>query len=140
MTYETLNLQIPVTFSARLQPNLFTWVYPYLEAVGGFNIFNSNLSVTRSSGVDQEADGVNESSASWLYGGGVGLMVKTADIITLPNALQRILIDIRFRYLRSTNVSVPAVELTDTESFRVKSVPVPDPSFVTFNIGIAAQF
>ena len=140
LTYETLNLQIPVTCAARLQPNLFTWVFPYAEVIGGFNVFHSNLSVSRSSGIDQEAEGVNETSASWLYGAGAGIMIKTADVITLPNALQRILIDVRFRYLRSTNVSVPTIELTDTESYRIKSVPVPDPSFVTFNIGIAAQF
>lgn len=145
LSYETLNLQMPVTFSARLQPNLFTWLYPYGEVIGGFMIFNSNLSITRTTGssggtTSVDTEGENETSASWLYGAGAGIMIKTADIITLPNSLQRVLIDVRFRYLRSTNVSIPSVELTDTEEFRITSVPVPDPSFVTFNIGITAQF
>ena len=140
INYETLNLQIPVTFAARLQPNILTWVHPYVEGIGGFMVFNSNLSVDRSSGTTQSSDGLNESSASWVYGAGVGMMVKTADVITLPNALQRILVDVRFRYLRSSDVSIPYIQLNDDDTYVVKSSQIPDPWFVLFNLGITVQF
>ncbi len=140
LSYETLNLQMPVTFSARVQPSLLTWVHPYAEAIGGFMLFNSSLTVDRRSGSGEQSESRNESSASWVYGVGAGLMVKTADIITLPSSLSRILLDVRFRYLRSTDVEIPTIKLRDDGSYFVESAAIPDPAFVLFNIGVAVQF
>lgn len=140
LSYETLNLQMPVTFSARVQPSLFSWVHPYVEGIGGFMVFNSSLTVDRRTGAGEQSESQNETSASWVYGVGAGLMVKTNDIITLPSSLSRVLVDVRFRYLRSTDVEIPTIKLRNDGSYFVESASIPDPAFVLFNIGVAVQF
>ena len=141
LVYSTSNLQLPITIHARIQPDLFNWIFPYVEADVGMMVFSSSLDVTRNP--NTESPSVNndtESSVSWLYGGGAGVMVKFADIITLPNTLQRWLLDVRFRYLWGTDVDVPSITFDEGQNVVRTNARVNDPSFVFFNIGLALQF
>jgi hypothetical protein len=141
LRYSAMNMQMPITTHVRVQPNLFTWVFPYVEGNLGMMVFTSSLDITRNPDSDTpKRDDQSEASVSWLYGGGAGVMVKFADIITLPSTLQRMLLDIRFRYLRGTSVDLPSVKFSDDQTVVRDSAHVPDPSFVFFNIGLAVQF
>jgi opacity protein-like surface antigen len=140
LEYETLNTHLPLNLYLRFQPNLFTWVYPYGELVGGFSVIGSSLNITRSSGSTQNADSRDESGVSWQYGFGAGIMFKVVDIITLPNEHQRVLLDVRFRYLKGSEVDVPVIKLLDDQTFVIQSQPVPEPTLIHFNLGLAVQF
>nr|MBP7093994.1 hypothetical protein [Candidatus Kapabacteria bacterium] len=73
------------------------------------------------------------------YGVGAGFAVKIADVITLPNSLQRTLIDVRMRYLWGTSVEVPLVEPTANQSFAIRNVSVDAPEQIVFQLGIMIQ-
>lgn len=139
--YDIVNLQFPVTAFVRLQPNIETWVHPYVEGVGGVNFLFSWLSIAQRNGRVLNSDSDSEGESPWIYGVGAGLMVKFADIITLPNSLQRILIDVRFRYLRGSSIELPSISINDPgPSYSINRVAVNEPSWVYFNIGITTQF
>lgn len=140
VTYSTQNFTVPLLAFARIQPNLFTWVFPYVEVAGGTTIYSSVLSATRTqSGEEVQSTAETRVSANWTYGVGAGMAFKIMDIITLPNSLQRTLIDVRMRYLWGTNVNVPLVEPTPNQSYLVKSVPVSTPEQITFQLGVIIQ-
>ncbi len=140
LRYETLNTHMPVNMHVRLQPNLYTWVYPYAEVVGGFTVVGSTLDITRTNGPTENTDTRTESSLSWQYGFGAGAMVKILDFITLPSSHQRVLLDVRFRFLRGTDVNVPVIKLNDDQSFVINSQTVPSPDVVHCNVGLVIQF
>lgn len=139
LSYETQTSIVPVNASVRVQPNLATWVFPYVEAVGGFNLYLSNfsLSQTRFDVVRSQSD--SRSDLVWTYGVGAGLAIKVADLISLPNSLQRVTVDARMRYMFGGDAEVSTVKLEDTTySFRTATVGTSD--MVTFAVGITMQF
>ncbi len=140
LRYETLNTHLPVNVFMRVQPNIATWVFPYGELIGGFTVVGSSLDVSRTSGNVSNSDSESESSLSWQYGLGAGFMVKVLDFITLPNEHQRVLLDVRMRYLRGTDVHVPVIKLRDDQTFYIQSENVPSPTVIHFNVGLAIQF
>ena len=140
LSYSTLNFQMPVTFHARFQPNLFTWVHPYIEGDVGFMLLSSTLNIETRSSSGTDTDNESQSSVSWLYGGGAGVMVKFADIINLPSTLQRLLFDVRFRYMLGTSVNVPSIRVNEDRQIIRANSTVDNPALVYFNIGIAYQF
>lgn len=104
-------------------------------------IFSSSLSMKRSNGFTTNSDSRTEGGVSWLYGAGAGVMVKFGDVITLPNELQRYLVDIGFRYMKGSAVDVPVIQIVDPgPAFKIEKASVDEPTFVFFNIGITAQF
>jgi hypothetical protein len=60
-------------------------------------------------------------------------------MIELPNALQRILFDVRLRYLWGTSVNVPHIEPLDGGDYRTDRVGVDAPAQVVFQIGFTVQ-
>lgn len=140
ITYTTQNLQMPITVAARYQPNLGTWVYPYVEAVGGMTLFSSMLDIERTNGEIIDSDSESEGSVSWQYGVGAGMMIKLADMITLPSTLQRFLFDVRFRYLKGTDVEVASIKVNNDQTYSVTKATVPSPEVIHFNIGFAVMF
>jgi len=137
----TQNLTIPILAFVRFQPNIATWVYPYAELVGGTTIYSSIMTTKRfelGSEINSGTD--SEGGANLSYGVGTGLAFKIADIITLPNSLQRTLIDVRFRYVWGTSVEVPILEPTADQSYVIRKVSVDAPEQVTFQLGIMFQF
>ncbi|RPI69812.1 MAG: hypothetical protein EHM43_00465 [Ignavibacteriae bacterium] len=140
ITYTTQMMQMPITVAARFQPNIGTWVYPYVEAVGGMTLFSSMLDITRTNGEMQNSDSESEGSVSWQYGAGAGMMIKLADMITLPSTLQRFLLDVRFRYLLGTDVDVASIKINDDQTYTVTKASVPNPEVIHFNIGFAVMF
>lgn len=137
----TQNYTLPILGYVRFQPNLGSWVFPYAEIVGGTTIYSSVLTVRQITGNDDTTGRNTESEggANWTYGIGAGIAIKTADIIELPNALQRFLIDVRFRYLWGTSVSVPHIEPNASQSYDVLRVPVEAPTQVVFQLGFTVQ-
>lgn len=135
------NTQIPITLFMRVQPNIETWVHPYIELAGGMNNLISRLTVQQRNGRILNSDSDVQGETSWLYGVGGGLMVKFADIISLPNTLQRFLIDVRLRYIKGSSVEVPWISINKQDpSYTVQRINVDSPTWVFFNIGITAQF
>ncbi|MBC8125344.1 MAG: hypothetical protein H7X70_06385 [Candidatus Kapabacteria bacterium] len=140
VTYSTQNFTVPLLAFARIQPNLFTWVFPYVEVAGGTTIYSSILSATTvQGGEDVQSTAESRVNANWTYGVGAGIAFKVMDIITLPNSLQRTLVDFRMRYLWGTNVQVSLVEPTPNQSYLVRSVTVSTPEQVTFQLGVTIQ-
>ena len=138
---ESQNVHIPVTVGVRFQPNLMNTFFPYVEGVGGFSLFSTSAEV-RPTRVDQNTTFTGpqpETNASWTYGIGAGVMVTLANIITIPDEVERVAIDVRFRYLRNTDVAIPAFQL-DAGSYTIEQVLVPSPRMVMFNLGVIGHF
>jgi hypothetical protein len=64
---------------------------------------------------------------------------KIADMIELPNSLQRFLLDVRLRYLWGSSVNVPHIEPNENRSYDVRSIPVSAPTQIVFQIGFTVQ-
>lgn len=138
---DIVNFQLPITVFLRFQPGIKTWLHPYVEGVGGMNILVSTLSIQQRNGQVLNSESESEGEFSWLYGVGGGLMLKFADIITLPNTLERFLIDLRFRYMWGTSIELPWISINNNvTSFWIKRTVVDNPSWFWFNVGITAQF
>lgn len=137
----TQNYTLPILAYVRFQPNLGTWVFPYVEALGGTTIYSSVLTVRqiRGNGDTTGRNTESEGGANWTYGLGAGVAIKTADMIELPNALQRFLIDVRLRYLWGTSVNVPNIEPNASQSYDVYRVAVNAPAQVVFQLGFTVQ-
>lgn len=139
--YDMRDFQIPVLVFARLQPSASNWVFPFVEGLGGLTTFISGVSPSERQYNDNHSH-LNETKASvaWNYGVGVGFGIKVADIITLPNSLQRTFIETRLRYLRNTSVELPNVTFDESNNIVVSYLDVPASSTLSFNIGISFQF
>lgn len=135
------NVQIPILAHVRFQPNINSWLFPYAEAVGGFTIFSSTVTLRHIRAGDTLTDSDGNGAVTWNYGLGVGLAIKVHDVITLPNALQRTLFDVRIRYLWGTDTSVPHAELVDGSNldYYFTEVRVPTPQVVVFRAGFIFQ-
>lgn len=138
--YNSQNTHIPLNLFVRVQPNLYNWVFPYAEVVGGVTLIGSSLDITRSTITGSYTDNTSETSATWQYGVGAGVMVKIVDFITLPSELQRFLIDVRMRYLWGTSASVSSVTVNDDQTYHTQLVTVPSTENIHFTVGFAVQF
>ncbi|MCX6140876.1 MAG: outer membrane beta-barrel protein [Candidatus Kapabacteria bacterium] len=131
---------IPILAFVRVQPNIATWVFPYAELVGGTTVYSSVYTAKRrESGTEVQSNSESEGGANWTYGVGAGFLFKIADIINLPNSLQRTLIDFRMRYLWGTSVDIPRIEILGDQTYVVRKVSVSAPEQVTFQFGIVIQ-
>lgn len=137
----TQNYTLPILAYVRFQPNISAWVFPYVEALGGTTIYSSVLTVRqiRGNGDTTGRNTESEGGANWTYGIGTGIAIKFADMIELPNALQRFLLDIRLRYLWGTDVDVPHIEPNASQSYDVRRVSVSAPKQVVFQLGFSVQ-
>lgn len=135
------NVQIPILMHVRFEPNIESWVFPYLEGLGGFTVYSSTVSIERIRGVDTARSTDGNGSATLNYGIGAGLAIKIADVITLPNSLQRTLFDVRIRYLWGTNTEIPNAKLDDGNDlgYTLDEVPVVGPQVVMFRAGFIFQ-
>ncbi|MFA6570785.1 MAG: hypothetical protein WCT77_06055 [Bacteroidota bacterium] len=105
-TLTTQSMIIPITAFVRIQPNLLNWVYPYVEAFAGVNIFNLNTSYKTSFQLDYNYNtSENKYSASFCYGASVGLIVKLADIVTLPAMHNTVNLELKMRYSKGDKAS-----------------------------------
>ncbi|MBN9399630.1 MAG: hypothetical protein J0I17_05565 ['Candidatus Kapabacteria' thiocyanatum] len=140
LKFETQTSIIPLNVSARLQPDIATWVFPYVEGIVGMNLFLSNYEITQTRFDVNRRQSENRSDVSFTYGVGVGISAKIADVITLPSQLNRILFDVRMRYLKGGGATLSNFELSSSNSYTFKSAPVSSTDMVMFNVGIAVQF
>ena len=135
------NVQIPILMHVRFEPNLESWVFPYAEALGGFTVYSSTVSIERIRGVDTARSSDGNGSLTWNYGIGAGIAIKIADVITLPNSLQRTLFDVRIRYMWGTDTEIPNAKLDDGNNlgYSLDEVPVAVPQVVMFRAGFIFQ-
>lgn len=139
LDYTTSSFNIPFNAAVRLQPNLFTWVYPYVEIVGGASFFNSTYSIDQFNGERSASESESDASIAWQYGIGAGVSVKIADLIGLPNSLERVLVETRMRYLWSTALEITRFDLLDDGSYKSMKAEVNQPQNIHFTVGIAIQ-
>lgn len=143
-TYEisSSNIQVPILTHVRFQPNIDSWLFPYAEAVGGFTIYSSTVTLKTIRLGDTTSTSEGDGDVCWNYGIGAGLALKVSDIITLPNTLQRTLFDIRIRYLMGTATTIRNARLDEGNGLGYSIVPeeVSKPEVVTFRIGLIFQF
>lgn len=135
-TLNTTSWSMPITAFVRLEPNLFNFVYPYLEAFAGFSLMNANANYKSNYGVN---DDKNEFSANFNYGLGAGASFKLTDFILLPNNITRMLLDVKFRYMSGNETDYYTVKANSDGSvtfdkFRSKT------DQVFFNIGLVFYF
>lgn len=135
------NVQIPILMHVRFEPNIESWFFPYAEALGGFSVYSSSVSIERIRGVDTSRSSDGTGSVTWNYGVGAGIAIKIADMITLPSSLQRTLFDVRIRYLWGTDTTIPNAKLDDGTSlgYSLDEVPVTVPQVVMFKAGFIFQ-
>lgn len=140
-TVTTSNFLIPILGTIRFQPSLKNWVYPYAEIIAGVNIHSSDVTVRRIIDSDTTRNTEGSGDFNWNYGIGIGVAFKVADVITLPNTLQRTLIDVRFRYITGSTLEVSYADLRDDTSldYEIRRRVVSAPSMVTFRFGVTFQ-
>lgn len=136
------NMQVPILAHVRFQPNIESWLFPYAEAVGGLTVYSSTVSMKRIRLGDTTSTSDGDGDVCWNYGIGAGVAIKVADVITLPNTLQRTLIDIRFRYLLGTKTTIRNAQLDGGDGLGYSIIPedVTKPEVVTFRLGVIFQF
>jgi opacity protein-like surface antigen len=137
----TSNFSMPILGVVRFQPSIYNWVYPYAEAFAGLTVFSSDVTIRRIVGTDTSTTDDGDEDFSWTYGLGLGAAFKVADIITLPNSLQRTLIDIGFRYTSGGRATVSYADLIDEASldYEVRKAEVLNPAMVIFRLGLTFQ-
>lgn len=137
---------VPVNTAVRFMPSVGRWLFPYIEGIVGFNVHASSFSLTQDRMSDSRSQSDSRSDVAFTYGLGAGLAVRVADIVTFPASLQRVLLDVRMRYLFGGAVDVSKVDvvvdetnpLNSTYAFRSASVSMSDQVF--FSVGVAVQF
>lgn len=136
-TLTTSNLSIPFSVFARLEPNLMTFVYPYLEVGAGLTMLSANADYK--SAFFGNAEDKNEFNAYLHYFVGAGVMFKMVDFVMLPNQNTRMLLDIRFKYLTGN----------ETDYYTAKAQPDRSVKFdkfhskidqILFNLGLVFHF
>lgn len=136
-TLTTSNLSMPFSVFVRLEPNLMTYVFPYLEVGAGFTLLNANAGYK--SAYFGRAEDKNEFSAYLHYYLGAGVMFKMVDFVMLPNNNTRMLLDIRFKYLSGN----------ETDYYTAKAQPDRSVKFdkyhskidqILFNLGLVFHF
>lgn len=135
----TSNFKLPILTTVRFQPSIENWVYPYAELIGGITFYSSDVSTQTIINSDTTSDSPDgRGDFNWNYGIGLGAAVKIADVITLPNSLQRTLIDVRFRYITGSTLTFPYADLLDdsTLEYTFREVRVERPSVVMFRLGV----
>jgi hypothetical protein len=123
----------------RFQPSIENWVYPYAELIGGITFYSSDVTIRTIINSDTTTDSPDgRGDYNWNYGVGIGAAVKVADVITLPNSLQRTLIDIRFRYITGSSVTFSYADLIDDSGldYTFREVRVERPGVVMFRLGV----
>lgn len=135
-TLTTSSWAMPITAFVKIEPNLFNFAYPYLEAFAGFTMMNASANYKSNYGIN---DDKNEFSANFNYGFGLGTSIKLADFILLPNNITRMLLDVKFRYMSGN----------ETDYYKVKSNSDGSVTFdkfrsktdqVFFNLGLVFYF
>jgi opacity protein-like surface antigen len=138
--YESQALNMPLTAAVRLQPNILNWVYPYAEGVVGMAISSSTYSITARHAGSEQSESRNSTDVSFKYGVGAGMSVKFAEIITLPNSLQRVLLDVRMRYLWGGASTVTRYRVLPNGGYEQYQSTFEPSNIIHFNVGIVAQF
>jgi hypothetical protein len=90
---------IPLTLGFRVQPDGASTFYPYAEAVGGITALSSTATYRESRSNRSSERRETRFDGTWSYGLGLGVALNVADIVHLPNSLQRFTIDASVRYL-----------------------------------------
>lgn len=135
----TSNFKLPILTTVRFQPSIENWVYPYAELIGGITFYSSDVTVRTIINADTTTDSPEgRGDHNWNYGVGLGALVKVADVITLPNSLQRTLIDIRFRYITGSSVTFSYADLIDDSGldYTFREVRVDRPGVIMFRLGV----
>jgi len=136
-TLTTSNLSMPFSVFARLEPNLMTYVFPYIELGAGFTLLNA--SADYKSFFYGDAEDKDEFNAYLHYYFGAGIMFKMVDFVMLPNNNTRMLLDIRFKYLSGN----------ETDYYTAKAQPDRSVKFdkfhskidqILFNLGLVFHF
>lgn len=112
-TLHTSSFNFPLTVFARVEPNLFHFVFPYIEGVAGINFMETNATYDSYWGASDDKD---EFDVNFLYGIGAGIMIKLADYIQLPKNNTRIMLDLSLRYLWGTDSDYYTVEVNPDAS------------------------
>lgn len=137
-TVEYQNMIIPITFFAKIEPNVGNFVFPYLEGFAGFTLLSA--SADYKSSLWNINDEKSELTANWNYGVGVGVKVKLVDFIQLPSMHSRMLFDVNMRYMSSSETDyyfIKQINNNTAPDFRKYSSPT---DMVLFNAGITMEF
>jgi hypothetical protein len=130
---------MPFSVGLRIQPDIANTFYPYAEALGGFTTLTSTATYreTRLNRSSERRE--TRLDATWNYGIGAGMAVNVADMVSLPNSLQRFTIDATMRYLRGGALDVVrgVVDATSTDFVWQRSA---SSDFVLFSLGLTVQF
>jgi opacity protein-like surface antigen len=138
--YDSQVLNMPLTLSVRVQPNIANWVYPYAEGVFGVAITNSSYTISATHAGSERTESKHSTDADLKYGIGAGLSVKLAEIVTLPNSVNRILLDMRMRYLWGGSTTVTRYRVLDNGGYEQYQSTIDPSNIIHFSVGFVAQF
>jgi len=140
LEYTSQVLNIPLTFAVRVQPNIENWVYPYVEGVVGVAITPSTYTITAKHAGSERTESQSSTDVSFKAGVGAGLSVKLAEIVTLPNSVNRMLLDIRMRYLWGGASTVTRYRVLESGAFEQYQTTFDPSNIIHFSVGFVAQF
>jgi len=139
-TVNTSNSAIPISIFARVEPNLFNFVFPYVEGFVGYNIMTASYSRNYDFHWEAEEENEDETDGSFYYGIGLGTQIKLTDFITLPNSISRMLLDVKFRYLMTGENDYYTVQLDENTQQPIFTKTNSNNNQVLFTIGIVWHF
>ncbi|CAN5416997.1 hypothetical protein BH10BAC6_BH10BAC6_18360 [soil metagenome] len=138
--YDSQVLNIPLTLAVRVQPNIANWVYPYAEGVVGVAITSSSYTLSAKHSGSERTESKHSVDGDLKYGVGAGLSVKLAEIVTLPNSVNRILLDMRMRYLWGGSTTVTRYRVLDNGGYEQYQSTINPSNIVHFSVGFVVQF
>jgi opacity protein-like surface antigen len=135
-TLNTSNSSIPISLFARIEPNLFNFFFPYVEGFAGMNIMSASYDMKSSL---SNPDSETETDVAFYYGVGAGAQVKLTDFILLPDGITRMLLDVRFRYMKTGSHDYHTVVLNSdgSHTFTIFNSPTDQ---VLFTLGLVFHF
>lgn len=135
-TLSTGNSSIPISLFARLEPNIANFVFPYIEGFAGLNILSASYDMKSSYWPKQDQ---HETNSPFYYGFGAGAQVKLTDFIVLPDVITRMLLDVKFRYMKTGSSDYYTVRLNNdgTPTFAAYNSPTDQ---VLFTLGLVFHF
>lgn len=130
---------MPFTVGVRIQPDVAHVLYPYAETFVGITAMSASATYRESRRNQSSERRENRVDAAVNYGVGVGLALNVADVVSLPNSLQRFTVDASMRYLRGGALDVVrgVVDATTTDFVWQRTA---SSNMVVFALGLTVQF
>jgi hypothetical protein len=132
-TASTQNMVIPISVFARFQPNVNNFILPYAELNVGLSVLTTSYDYKSSLNINGTTynDDQSNTSVSFNYGIGAGVMIKLFEFIELPSTIFSMTLDIRMKYIKGTEATYFRGNFTSDNKYELKEMKSQTDLFLT---------